>query len=218
VRVTLLGATGKVGRPVLRELLRRGHEPIAVARDVGALTPEFDGLALLSGDIFDPEFLLGTLAGSDVLISSVALRDDAQRDRTPVAMTRLIVAAAGTAQVRWISLGGAGSLEIQPGLQLVDSDAFPPAARKESQGFRDALHELRATGGIVPDALAWTVISPPIEIVIDAERTGRYRTGGDQLMRDDAGRSWISVDDLAVAVVDEMESGAHPRQRFSVAY
>jgi hypothetical protein len=200
---------------VLREFLSRGHAVTAFVRDPAALTEEFPALAPVAGDAFDVAGVAAALNQHDVLVSSVALRDDAQRGRTPVALTQALGGVAAGADVRWVSLGGAGSLRTTAGVDFVDTPDFPAVAAAESRGFRDALHELRDHA---PAGLAWTVVSPAALIVFDGDRTGSYRTSDDTLLVNDEGRSTISAADLAVAVVDEVESGAHVGARFAVGY
>ncbi len=213
MKVLLIGASGRVGRPIVRELRSRGHAVTALVRDPTVLIDEFPDLDAVAGDVFDANLLGDVLAGHDVLVSAVALRDDAQRDRTPGALTRALADAAAAAGVRWVSLGGAGSLRTANGVDLVDTPDFPEAAASESRGFRAALHDLREHA---PAGLAWTVVSPPALIVFDGERTGCYRTSDDTLLVDAQGRSTLSAADLAVAVVDEVDSAAHVGARFAV--
>ncbi|WP_375476508.1 NAD(P)-dependent oxidoreductase [uncultured Jatrophihabitans sp.] len=214
-RVLLVGASGRLGRHVLAELLRRGHDVLSFVRDPAAIRAEHPAAAVVAGDAFAVEAVVAALLGRTVLVSSVALRDEQQRDRSPVALTRALAAAAEQAGVRWISLGGAGSLLLDDGTDFVDSPDFPAVAAAESRGFRAALHELRDHA---PAELAWTVVSPPAVIVPDGPRTGRYRVADDLLVVDGEGRSTISAADLAVAVADEVESAAHLRRRFAVGY
>lgn len=213
MKIVLLGATGKVGAPVLRELLARGHDVVAIARTVPD-APD-GGATWRSGDVFDAGFLDGVAAGADVVVVSVALRDAGQADRSPVDMLAGIVGAATRAGARVVTLGGAGSLRTADGTDLVDDPRFPAAARTESEGFRDALRMLRGCG---PGDAVWSMVSPPAGIEVDAPRTGSYRTAADTLVVDGNGRSHISAADLAVAVVDEVEGSAHPRARFAVGY
>lgn len=215
MQVLLLGATGKVGAPVLRELLDRGHDVAAVARDPARLPVEGGGLRHLAGDVFDAGFLADAASGADVVVCSVALRDAAQRERTPLDLVRGVARAAAGAGARLVAMGGAGSLRSSTGVDLVDTPAFPDVARPESLGFREALHDLVAA---TPAGLSWTVVSPPVAIETDGSRTGAYRTADDDLLVDASGASRISAADLAVAVVDEVENPKHPCRRFSVGY
>lgn len=215
MQVILLGATGKVGAPVLNELLARGHTVTAVARDASRLPPETDMLRHRAGDVFDDGFLADAAAGTEVVVCSVALRDAGQERRTPVELLRGVAAAAAGSDARLVTMGGAGSLRTEDGVDLVDSPGFPEVAKSESLGFRDALHELRDR---TDSGLAWTMVSPPMSIEVDSPRTGRYRTADDVPVRDDEGRSRISAADLAVAVVDEVETSNHCGRRFTVGY
>jgi putative NADH-flavin reductase len=215
MKVLHIGATGKVGRPVLRELVNRGHNVTVLVRDTRPLTGEHPGIAIVSGDAFDQGVVTAEAQGRDVIVSTVAMRDAVQADRDPVMLTRVLAAAAAATGTRWISLGGAGSLEVAPGVMFVDTPDFPEVARRESAGFRDALTELRQNA---PAGLRWTVLSPPVQIVVDGKRTGSYRTGTDELLRLADMSSEISAADLAVAVADEVERAAHVRTRFTVGY
>lgn len=215
MRVLLLGATGKVGAPVLSELHRRGHDITAAVRDASRLAAEGPNLRHRSGDAFDAAFLTDAAAGADVVVCSVALRDAAQSERTPVELMRSAARAAAGAGARLVALGGAGSLRTASGDDLVDTPGFPDVAKKESLGFRAALHDLIDNA---PDGLVWAMVSPPMSIEFDGPRTGRYRTGDNDLLLDDAGASRISAADLAMAIVDEVENPAHPCRRFTVGY
>ncbi len=215
MKVLLIGATGKLGLPILRELLARGHEVSVLVRDPSRLREEFPDLPGRAGDVFDPAAVSAAAAGHDAIISSVALRDEAQRQRSPVEFTQVLEAVAAEQGVRWLSMGGAGSLEVSPGIQFVDSPEFPEVAKPESLAFRAALEELETNA---PPDLQWTVLSPAIVIEPDGPRTGEFRLGSDSVLRDADGESRISRLDLAVAMVDELEQAAHPRQRFTAGY
>lgn len=215
MNVVLLGATGKVGGPILVELLERGHRVTAVVRDGSRLPAESAALAHRLGDVFNPVVLDGVLPGADAVICSVALRDAAQRERSPEVLLRTVSAAAARARVRLLTMGGAGSLRTAAGVDLVDTPGFPEVAKPESLGFRAALHELLEHA---PAGLDWTMLSPPASIEVAAPRTGRYRTADDALLTDENGASRISAADLAAALVDELENPKHPRARFTAAY
>jgi hypothetical protein len=215
MKIVLLGATGKVGAPVRDELLHRGHQVTAVVRDASRLPAETDLLRHHPGDVFKSELLASVLPGTDVVVCSVALRDPAQGGRTPVELLSGVAQAAADAGVRLVTLGGAGSLNVASGVDLVDTPEFPEVAKPESLGFREALHWLRDSA---PDGLTWTMVSPPVSIEPDQPRTGSYRVLIDDLVVDADGRSRISAADLAVAVADEVEQPRHPGARFAVGY
>jgi putative NADH-flavin reductase len=217
MQVTVLGGSGMVGARVVDELLGRGHQVVAVVRNPDRIQARV-GLTVTVGDAFDADGVRAAVEGSDALVTSVSMRDVAQRTdpaRGPVQLLRTAAEIAGGAGIRLFAVGGAGSLEIAPGRQLVDSPDFPAVAKQESAGFRDALTYLRTEA---PAGLDWSMVSPPIQIVPDGERTGGYRTGADSLLTDEQGNSRISSADLAVAVVDELETRKHTRERFAVAY
>lgn len=215
MKVLLIGGTGKVGRPVLRELVSRGHEVTVLARHPDVLAEEFPDVRVIAGDAFDEATVAGAAAGHEAILSSVAMRDPAQADRDALGLVQSISAVALAQRVRWLSLGGAGSLEVEPGVEFVDTPDFPEVSKRESHGFRVALHELRDNA---PADLQWTVLSPPPLIDQSGERTGTYRTGGDAMLTGEAWPPKISVQDLAVALVDELERPGHVRARFTVAY
>jgi putative NADH-flavin reductase len=112
---------------------------------------------------------------------------------------------------RFLMVGGAGSLEVAPGLQLVDAPDFPAAWKGIALAHRDALNVLKGSD------LDWTSLSPAA-LIEPGVRTGKFRLGTDQLVMDDKGESKISAEDFAVAAVDELEKNAHVRQRFTLGY
>jgi putative NADH-flavin reductase len=215
MKIVLLGATGKVGAPVRDELLHRGHQVTAVVRDVRKLPAETDSLRHHQGDVFKPDVLASVLPGADVVVCSVALRDPAQGERTPVELMSGVAQAAADAGIRLVTLGGAGSLKVAAGVDLVDTPEFPEVAKPESLGFRAALHWLQDSA---PSGLTWTMVSPPVSIEPDEPRTGSYRVLLNDLVVGADGKSRISAADLAVAVADEVEQPRHPGARFAVGY
>ena len=124
----------------------------------------------------------------------------------------LITAVKQAGVDRLLVVGGAGSLEVAPGRALLDTPDFPAAYRPEAEAGRRFLDTLRTER-----SLDWTFLSPAAEFV-PGKRTGEFRLGGDQLLADANGRSWISMEDYAIAFVDELETPKHSRQRFTVGY
>lgn len=203
MNVVLLGATGKAGSRILAELLARGHRVTAIARNTAPLAAR-DGLTVASGDVNDAAALAPLLAGHDAVISSTHFQST-----DPQAL----LAAIETAGVpRLLMVGGAGSLEVAPGLALVDTPEFPDAYKAEALAGRAALTVLRATA-----SLDWTFLSPSA-LFAPGARTGVFRLGTDQLLVDAAGNSHISMEDYAIALVDELETPRHSRRRFTVGY
>ncbi|MEV0378742.1 NAD(P)-dependent oxidoreductase [Nonomuraea sp. NPDC050643] len=201
MKILLFGATGMVGQRIAAELSSRGHDVTGVSRRGGPV----------KGDVRDT----ATLAeGHDVVISAIAPPRDGTEPEGPfLDANRALVEGVRAAGVRrLIVVGGAGSLEVAPGLDLVDTPDFPEIYKKESLAGRSALRLYREV-----EDLDWTFVSPAAEIA-PGERTGVFRVGGDTLLADSEGRSFITAEDYAVAIADEVEKGAHPRQRITVAY
>lgn len=213
MNVAIFGATGAIGSRVAVEALGRGHAVTAVVRDetrAQALPP---GCSTAVGDVTDAASVAAATAGHDAVVSAVG-GVSAEGPPVAVAAARALIAGLPRAGVeRLLVVGGAGSLLIAPGLQAVDAPGFPEAWKPASLAQRDALAIYRAEA----DGLAWTYLSPA-DVIEPGERTGSYATGGEEMVRDAAGDSRISIEDYAVALVDELERGAHVRARFTVAY
>lgn len=210
--IALIGASGYVGSAILHEALWRGHPVTAVVRDAAKLSPQ-PGLTAISADVFDTAGLANVLAGHAAVISAFSGHAQAQIREYYVRGVRSIVAAVKQARVpRLLVVGGAGSLDVAPGVQLVDTPQFPDQWKQTAEGARDALRLLREE----PE-LDWTMLSPSA-LLERGLRTGRFRLGTDQLLVDAAGGSYISLEDYAVAMLDEIERPAHSRQRFTVGY
>jgi len=216
MRIVLFGATGNVGRRVAAEALSRGHEVTGVVRDP-AVSPASDArVRLVRGDATNADSVAEVVRGADAVVSAISPRPNARGLAAPslAQNARAIIAGLRRAGVkRVLFVGGAGSLEVARGQQLVDQPGFPEAYRAEALEGRAALEVWRKEG----DGLDWTFLSPAAEIA-PGERTGRYRTTGDQLLSDAQGRSFITFEDYAVAVLDELERPRHLGRRFGVAY
>jgi hypothetical protein len=215
-----------VGKPVLRELLDRGHQVVAVSRQAQSALDPAAGVEVREGDVFDPDFVRDLLKDADVLITSVRMKDPEQHHRTVFELHRMLMDVVAEAGIRWIAMGGASSTEVSPGVTVLEADKFPKHRAKYSgiseeallaEGYSnlETLKELRKR---TADQLQWTYVSPAIEIIVDGPRTGSYRESENALLVDADGRSTISDADLAVAVVDEVERAAHVARRLHVAY
>lgn len=212
MNIVLIGASGYVGSAVLKEALARGHRVTAIVSNPARLAAQ-RSLEAVRADVLDATALAARLQGHDAVVS--AFSGHAQQDVRGyyVQGMRSIIAAAKQAGVpRLLVVGGAGSLEVAPGVQLVDTPEFPAQWKGTAEGARDALQLLRAE----PE-LEWTMLSPAAHLE-PGERTGRFRLGTDQLLVDAQGESRISLADYALAMIDELERPAHARRRFSVAY
>lgn len=203
MNIALIGVSGRVGSRLLTELLVRGHSVTGIARDTTKLASR-PKLALKAGDATQPAQLAPLLAGHEVVISATRFQSS-----DPSAM----IAAVKQAGVpRLMVVGGAASLEVAPRQTLFDAPGFPAAYKSEADAGRKFLDVLHAEKD-----LDWTFLSPSAEFA-PGERTGKFRLGGDQLLRDANGKSWISMEDFAIAFVDELEKPKHSRQRFTVGY
>jgi len=216
MKIVLFGATGNVGRRVAAEALSRGHEVVGVVRDPATGAASDARIRLVKGDATNADSVAELVRGADAVVSAISPRPNARGLAAPslVQNARAIIAGLGRTGVkRVLFVGGAGSLEVAPGRQLVDEPGFPEVYKAEALEGREALEVWRAEGG----GLDWSFLSPAAEIA-PGERTGRYRTTGDQFLVDAAGRSFITFEDYAVAVLDELERPRHIRRRFGVAY
>lgn len=208
MKIVIIGATGDIGSRVLREAVSRGHEVTAVSRREGALQPE-SGVEIVRADARDAGEVARLADGHDAVVVSVSSRKEG--DAPIQQVVRAVIDGTREAGPRLFVVGGAGSLEVAPGVQLLDTPEFPEAYRAEALQAREALDLLRTS-----DA-DWTYLSPAVEIY-PGERTGRYRAGDDRVLADAEGNSRVSMEDFAVAVVDELEEPKHRGRRFTVAY
>ncbi|HTP04568.1 MAG TPA: NAD(P)-dependent oxidoreductase [Nitrospirota bacterium] len=212
MNVALIGATGFIGSGLLKELLSRGHRVTALVAHPEKLSPHANVTAARI-DVLDTATLGKQLKGHDAVIS--AFSGHAQPDVYDYYIRGIhsIVAASKAAKApRFLVVGGAGSLEVSPGVQVVDTPEFPAAWKASALGAREALRLLRNEKD-----LNWTMLSPSA-IIAPGQRTGKFRLGGDQLLVKADGKSEISLEDYAVAMIDELERPAHPRKRFTVGY
>lgn len=212
MKIALIGATGYIGSKLLQEALARGHQVTALVSrpERVAVHPN---VTALRADVFDEDALAGQLADHEAVIS--AFSGHAQSDTYGYYINgfRSILAAARRARIpRLLVVGGAGSLEVAPGVQVVDTPDFPEQWKQSALGARDALAMLKQE-----TQLNWTMLSPAA-LIEPGKRTGTFRLGGDQLLVDAQGNSRISLEDYAVAMLDELEKPAHPRSRFTLAY
>jgi len=218
MKIVLFGATGNVGRRVAAEALRRGHGVVGIVRDPEAVESPVPGLGLVKGDATQPASIGDVARGANAVVSAISPRPNARGLPAPLLVDNAQALIAGLPRAgvtRVLMVGGAGSLEVAPGKQLVDQSGFPDLYKPEALDGRAALEVWRAQGTAA--GLAWTFLSPAVEIA-PGQRTGRYRTTRDSVLADSAGKSFISFEDFAVAVLDELEKPAHVGQRFGVAY
>ena len=202
MKVALIGASGAGGSRLLAELSRRGHQVTAIARHPENVA-KLPGVTAKKGDVFDKAGLIALIRGHDAVISAVHF--------TASDPKLLIEAVKESGVRRYFVVGGAGSLEVAPGVKLIDTPQFPAAYKAEASKGGEFLDLLRKE-----NELDWTFLSPS-SVIAPGERTGKFRLGKDQLLTHDKGSN-ISWEDFAIAAVDELEKPAHIRQRFTVGY
>jgi putative NADH-flavin reductase len=212
--IAIYGAAGTIGTRIVQEALERGHHVTAVVRDPSKITESHPSLTVRRGDALDPASITDTAKETDVVVSAVGGGDGEGHQATIKPSAVALVAglrALGDQAPRLIAVGGAGSLHTPDGAVVWDTPGLPEEMLKIMHAHGDALDYYRTVTDI-----DWTNISPAQNIG-PGERTGKYRTGLEDLVLDEGGNSSISLEDYAVAVVDEVELHRHPRQRFTVA-
>jgi uncharacterized protein len=212
--IVLIGPTGMIGQRILHEALERGHRVTGVVRDTSRTGEQRPNLDYRTGDIFKPDTIAAAAVDHDVVVDAYGPGQTGDPNLVLKAAHALIEALTRVEPIGLIAVSGAGSLEVKPGLQLVDTPDFPPAWKAMALAHREALDVYRKAGFAGFD---WTAVSPPA-LIEPGARTGHYRTGTDQLIADDKGKSYISAEDFAVAVVDEIETPRFKGQRFTVGY
>ncbi|MCW2525765.1 MAG: reductase [Pseudonocardiales bacterium] len=211
MRIAVLGGTGMIGSQLVAEAAARGHQVTSVSRSGN--DPKLDGVSAEAADASTPATIETVIAGHDVIVSALGPSREPGADHQPfldIIATLIATMREATSNgpgIRLIVVGGAGSLVGSDGTRLVDRPDFPPAYKPESLTQAEALQLLLDRGGDIN----WTYLSPAPEIA-PGERTGNYAVGGDSPVG-----STISVEDFAVALVDEIESPSHARERFTVA-
>lgn len=209
MNVVLYGATGMIGTRTLKELVSRGHNVTAIVRDPSKVPPQ-SSVKVVQGDIFDPKQVAAQVKGVDAVISAYGPGQGAVEDLLKA--TRSLIAGLKDAGVkRLIFVGGAGSLYVASGVDVIDSGNLPEEYKEIAIAHREAWKLLRDTD------LDWTYFSPAA-FIQPGERTGKFRVGSDWLLMDEKGNSSISAEDYSIALVDELENPKHIKQKFTVAY
>lgn len=215
LKITVYGGSGAIGSRIVAEAAARGHHVVVVDR-----SPKPDaapkGVTLVQGDVFDSADVGRHIAGQDVVVIAVAARPTPTRDFY-VRLVKSVVAAQRAEQgkkTRFLMVGGAGSLEVEPGKRFVDQlpETTPEPMKNELLSMADALGYLRTVTDV-----SWTFFSPALSIA-PGQRTGTFRLGGDQVVRDAKGDSRISMEDYAVAMLDEIQKPQFVNRRFTVGY
>ncbi|RKF49531.1 NAD(P)-dependent oxidoreductase [Paraburkholderia fungorum] len=211
LKIALFGATGTIGSRIAAEAARRGHQVTALARNPARVPADVANVKAAQADLLDAASVSAAVRGHDAVASAYAPPhgDPAVLSQATHALVDG-VRAAGVK--RLVVVGGAGSLEVAPGKQLVDTDGFPDAYKAVALAHRDAFDYYRGISD-----LDWTFFAPAA-LIAPGERTGKFRTGANSLIADAEGNSRISAEDYAIAFVDELEQGRFVRQIATVAY
>jgi uncharacterized protein len=210
VKVALYGATGNAGSRILNELAARGHQITAIVRDPAKIPQPGPAVLVKQDDLSEPKKIAAAINGAEAVISAYAPPQD---DPSAIvgATQRLIDALGGGTSARLIVVGGAGGLFVAPGVTLVDSGYLPEPFLPISRAHVKAFNVLRAS------TIDWTYVAPAADFM-PGERTGKFRLGKNELIANAQQESRISMEDYAIALVDELEVPKHHRQRFSVGY
>jgi len=213
MKIALIGATGFVGSAILQEALQRGHEVTVIVRNPEKVKPH-PKLRPHKADVQKGDEVTRSVAGHDAVISAFNpgwSNPDIYNQQ--VKGTRAIIDGVKKAGVkRLLFVGGAGSLEVKLGVQSVDLPEFPAEYKQGALATREALNLLRRE-----PTLDWSFLSPSADL-FPGQRTGKFRLGTDQLLADAQGKSRISVEDYAMAMIDEVEKPKHIHRRFTVGY
>ncbi len=211
MKILMLGATGGVGRDITAELVSRGHQVTAASRTPN--TTDAVGVTPLVLDATDSSAIAAAAEGHDAVVNAVGPKFGQDDLAGLSAVANAIIAGLRKAEVtRLVVVGGAGTLEVAPGIRLHTTEQFPAEYKPLAEAHADAYDIYLAA-----DGLDWTYLTPPPEFMAGA-RTGTYRTGPGSYLADAEGRSRLSYADMAVAVVDTLEQGSNTATRVAVAY
>lgn len=214
MKIALIGGTGFVGSAVLEELLQRGHQVTALARDPARYAAR-DRLSAVKADALESAQVAHAVEGADAVISAYnpGWKEPRIHDLFLQATRAIFDGVKRSGTKRLLVVGGAGSLYVAPGVQLVDTPQFPAEWKQGALAAREALNLIRQEG-----SLDWSFVSPAV-MLAPGPRTGKFRVGADDVLVDPSGHpAGLSVADLAVAIVDEIETPRHIQRRFTAAY
>ena len=210
MKVALYGATGNSGSRILKELVSRGHQVIAIVRNPAKLPQPAPGVVIKQDDLSDSKKIAAAINGAEAVISAYAPPQD-DVDAIVGVTQRQVEALNHGSKVRLIVVGGAGGLNVAPGVTLIDSGYLPEPVLPIAKAHSKALNVLRAS------TIDWTYLAPAAYFE-PGTRTGKFRLGTDELIANERQESRISMEDYAIALVDELEKPQHRRQRFSIGY
>ncbi|OGN94010.1 MAG: 3-beta hydroxysteroid dehydrogenase [Chloroflexi bacterium RBG_13_50_10] len=213
MKIAVIGASGQIGAFIRDEALARGHQVTAIVRHPEKIPVQNPRLHVVEADILKDK-VDELVKGHDAVISAYnpGWKNPDMYNEQIEGYKRIISGVKESGIKRLLVVGGAGSLEVAPGVQVLDTTSFSEQVKKGVLATREVLYMLREE-----KELEWTFLSPPTSIK-PGERTGHYRVGKDQLLKNKEGESKISTPDYAVAMLDELENRQHIRERFTVAY
>ena len=214
-KMVIIGATGYVGSAILKEALGRGPQVKAIVRDPSKLTLIHPHLKVVGGNVTDTDFLSRELAKSDAVISAFnpGWSNPHIYEETLEGYGSILCAVRNSGVHRFLMVGGAGSLLVAPGRQLMDEPDVPKKLLPGIRGMAKVYTDL-----LLPEkSVDWVFLSPAANMA-PGERTGKFRLGKDELIVDESGDSNISVEDFAVAMIDELEQEKHHQERFTLGY
>jgi len=213
MKLAIIGASGQIGAFIRDEALARGHQVTAIVRHPEKITVQDPRLHVVKADILKDR-VDELVKGHDAVIGAYNPGwNNPNIYNEQIEGYRAIISGVKRSGIRrLLVVGGAGSLEVAPGVQVLDKASFSEQVRKGVLATREVLYMLRKE-----NELEWTFLSPPTSVK-PGERTGHYRVGKDQLLKNKEGESKISTQDYAVAMLDELENPQHIRERFTVAY
>lgn len=216
LNIVVYGGSGAIGSRIVNEAAARGHTVTVVDKSPKAdAAPQ--GVKVISGDALDPKDILKNIEGADVLVSSVVVRPAPTPDfalRVAKSLVEGLRQQTGAKKTRLLIVGGASSLHNAQGQRIIDT--LPASMRQNGEvgAAVEALDWLRAE---VKDSVSWTYFSPASSIS-PGTRTGKFKIGTEQLVTNAQGRSAISMEDFAVAMLDEIEKPQFINKRFTVGY
>ena len=215
IKIALIGASGFIGSALLKESLERGHSVIAIVRHPDKIKIENKKLQVIRGNVMSSETVEKLVSGMDIVISAYnpGWTNPEIASDTTNAYKSIITGVRNAGIRRLLIVGGAGSLYISPGIKLVDTEAIPDSYKPAVHALAGVLYDLQKED----NGLDWIFFSPAGTIE-PGIKTGKFRLGKDNLIVDENGKSKISVEDYAVAMINEAENPQHHKERFTIGY
>lgn len=213
--IVVFGAGGRSGQAILSEARSRGHQVTAAVRDPAKYANlKGEGVELVAADAMDPKDVREVASGHDTAVNATRSAGDIEPDHVIKLNEALLPGLSEAGVQRLLIVGGAGVLEVEPGLQFVDTPAFPESAKPRGLAHSEALKALQATDTDID----WVYVIPPPKFVADGARTGAYRLWRGQLLNDGSSNAEISYADYAIEIIDEIEAPKHHNECVVLSY